>query len=208
VLELPNVDLICIDCTDNYIQAGKVLDECCSLIKFNSAKLITSRKFGYSNSWSYNLIEIPPINSKAEYSDFCINKLFKYISTEFVFIVQADSGIVNINLWSNDFLHYDYIGAPWWYDDNKNVGNGGFSIRSKALMEYIAHEPTQSNNPNEDDYICRERYDELIRVGFTFAPESIATKFSYEGNLKYKTPCQHFGYHGVNSSIKMNNHPN
>ena len=38
--------------------------------------------------------------------------------------------------WRPEFLDYDYIGAVWPHVlDKYNVGNGGFSLRSKALLE-------------------------------------------------------------------------
>jgi hypothetical protein len=52
--------------------------------------------------------------------------------------------IVRPELWSNDFLEYDYIGAPWMYSDTSYitdegehvpVGNGGFCLRSKKFLE-------------------------------------------------------------------------
>ncbi|QKF93734.1 hypothetical protein QKU48_gp0276 [Fadolivirus algeromassiliense] len=51
-----------------------------------------------------------------------------------ILIYQEDSCIFNTNI--NDFLKYDYIGAPWPKEFNHpyNVGNGGFSLRSKSVM--------------------------------------------------------------------------
>ena len=36
-----------------------------------------------------------------------------FFSTSHCLIVQPDSWITNPSKWSNDFLNYDYIGAPW-----------------------------------------------------------------------------------------------
>lgn len=52
-----------------------------------------------------------------------------------ILIYQEDSYIYKSNI--NDFLEYDYIGAPWNKNQNDNincVGNGGFSLRTKQCM--------------------------------------------------------------------------
>jgi hypothetical protein len=54
---------------------------------------------------------------------------------EKILIYQEDSCIFKSNI--NEFLDWDYIGAPWPYhqnDNEKGVGNGGFSLRSKNVM--------------------------------------------------------------------------
>ena len=62
----------------------------------------------------------------------------RYIRTSHVLFVQWDSWIVDPSMWRPQFLDCDYIGAPWWYRDGLNVGNSGFSIRSKALIDFLA----------------------------------------------------------------------
>ena len=48
-------------------------------------------------------------------------------------IFQTDSIILPKNkLLINDFLQYDYVGAPWV--SNNKVGNGGLSLRRKSKM--------------------------------------------------------------------------
>ena len=97
------------------------------------------------------IIKIHPIKNLVEYSRFIIKELNSFIETEFCLVTQGDGFIINPQLWSEEFLNYDYIGAPWRknshlvnsqgqtvdiLDLNKNrVGNGGFSLRSKKLLE-------------------------------------------------------------------------
>jgi hypothetical protein len=50
-----------------------------------------------------------------------------------VLLYQEDTIIFKNNI--SEFLHYDYIGAPWRGSNNlPSVGNGGFSLRNKDLM--------------------------------------------------------------------------
>ena len=57
-------------------------------------------------------IHIPALNLEG-YSKFIIEDLYKYFNTTHCLIVQSDSFIVNPNEWRDDFLNFDYIGAPW-----------------------------------------------------------------------------------------------
>ena len=54
---------------------------------------------------------------------------------EKILIYQEDSCIFKSNI--NDFINWDYIGAPWpknQTDNSIGVGNGGFSLRTKKCM--------------------------------------------------------------------------
>jgi len=47
-----------------------------------------------------------------EYSLFIIYALHHFIKTDFALIVQDDGWLVNIDHWDDQFLNYDYVGAP------------------------------------------------------------------------------------------------
>lgn len=70
------------------------------------------------------------------YSLMLMDKSFwEVFQGEKLLIHQEDSILFHNKI--DDFLHYDYIGAPWkvCQDDNlHHVGNGGFSLRSKSVM--------------------------------------------------------------------------
>ena len=60
------------------------------------------------------------------------------IKTEFMLGIHDDGFVINPNLWTDQFLKYDYIGAPWshtipYYGQKYRVGNGGFSLRFPVL---------------------------------------------------------------------------
>jgi len=66
------------------------------------------------------------------------NYFWDYFVGEKILIYQEDSILFKNNI--DDFLDWDYIGAPWPenQDDNKaGVGNGGISLRSKTVMKKI-----------------------------------------------------------------------
>jgi len=180
-LNLPNVSLIIIDCVE-YDRAKLSFDHCCSYINFGEAKILTHLDIN-----SPEIVKIPPITSIQQYSDFMIYELYKYCNTELMLIAQWDGFIKNMALWNDRFLEYDYIGAPWPSNVlfkgsplQFNVGNGGFSLRSKKLMEFMATDSRLTYHYLEDVMICQLNRAYLEMNGFTFAPIDIATQFSWE----------------------------
>ncbi len=62
-------------------------------------------------------------------------KFWENFVGEKILIYQEDSCIFKKNI--NNFINWDYIGAPWPKNQNDNsfkVGNGGFSLRTKQTM--------------------------------------------------------------------------
>jgi hypothetical protein len=71
-----------------------------------------------------------------EYNNLLLTKEFWVLFVgEKLLIYQEDTCIFKSNI--DDFLKWDYIGAPWPLEYNiskSSVGNGGFSLRSKKVM--------------------------------------------------------------------------
>jgi hypothetical protein len=104
-------------------------------------------------SSNINIIKTPYDNlSQSSYSIFLASiEFWNYLIGEKILIYQEDSCIFKKNI--NDFLEWDYIGAPWpkTQNDNPNsVGNGGFSLRTKQCMidviNKVSIQDTQFNN--------------------------------------------------------------
>lgn len=128
----------------------------------------------------FEVIQIPKIKNKDEYSEFIIDHLHRYFNTTHVLIVQWDSAVLDANEWSDTFLDYDVIGSSWAYNDDYNCGNGGFSLRSKKLMEHLAKDPQIVIKSPEDECIGRLYGRYLRGLGFKFAPKEVMNKFAYE----------------------------
>lgn len=133
------------------------------------------------------------------YSRFCIKDLNSYIDSEFCLIFQDDGFILNPNLWDDTFYEYDYIGAPWplyigWPQEGKQVGNGGFSLRSKKFLEVSSRLP--SSHLNEDTYILLTHRKNLEENSIKIAPVEVARKFSMEIPLDADHSIENcFGFH-------------
>lgn len=178
---ITNCTLFVIDCIQPEL-AVKALEKTCEQLTFKEVTLFSHEKpHNFNNNFKF--IKIDKINSLEQYSEFMIYKLADYINTEFCFSIHCDGFVIRPDLWSNEYLEYDYIGAPWRKDsyfivDNNRVGNGGVSIRSKKLMEYVKTIPNLKGN--EDVLICSTLKNSLEKQGFKFAPLDLASSFSVE----------------------------
>lgn len=182
-LHLPDVTLFGIDSHDKegILKAAK---ESNREVAFGSVNIITDDLFTPNGTREQR---------REDYSRFCIQNLHKHFHTSHVLIIHADGYIVNPLAWRNEWLQYDYIGAPWWFHkDEYNVGNGGFSLRSHKLCKYLSEANLEHMHP-EDHHICRTYRAALEEAGFKFAPEEVARQFSVEGE-KY---AGSFGFHGT-----------
>lgn len=193
-IALNNVTLVCVD--DDFKHAEEVMMKCMKEIEFGQKRLISSGIPFNIDSNDIHIASIDKLGSKEAYSKFIIKELHKYIDTDYALIVQHDGYVKNPEAWTNEFLNYDYIGAPWWYKDGKNVGNGGFSLRSKKLLELTAKMPITNFHP-EDHIVCREMRPYLESQGIKFAPEALASKFSFEGYFQQGVWSGQFGFHGA-----------
>lgn len=164
--------------------------------RLNRAKEICTKWIKFGEVVTLN----PDIRSKEAYSEFMIKEAYKYVKTTHCLIFQHDGYVNNWMAWDNVWLQYDYIGAPWHYQDGMAVGNGGFSLRSRRLMEIIATDTQISFTHPEDHHICRTYRPYLEQTyGIKFAPLEVAEKFSFEGYMQpNKVLKDQFGVHGSN----------
>ncbi len=191
--DLPSVTLCAVDCLNPGL-ALRAIDICGLQCNFGDVVFLSDTASRYKLD-GCRMVDIPRIGSVAEYSRFVVKELGRYFNTEFVLLVQWDGYIINPQSWRPEFLDYDYIGAPWgWYQDNHRVGNGGFSLRSRLLLDALRDEDIVALEP-EDEAIGR-RYRPLLeaKYGIRFAPEEIAEAFSYETVSPKGDP---FGFHGL-----------
>lgn len=178
-------------------------------IEFGSAKLITPDEV-YSEG--VETIKCESLNYE-QYNHFIVYRLHEYIDTEYALIVQNDGYVVNPYSWEDDFLNYDYIGAVWplptdnfsFRDPQGNiqrVGNGGFSLRSKKILQ-VASNLNLEWKPyygfyHEDGFFSVHNRAIYELKGCIFAPIDVAVKFSQEMNVPENEGTIPFGFHGRN----------
>jgi len=90
-----------------------------------------------SNNNNINIIKLDYDNmTRNEYSNYLMTSHFwDLLKGDKILIYQEDSLILKKNIM--DFIHYDYIGAPFPKDTDdtpNSVGNGGLSLRTRHKM--------------------------------------------------------------------------
>lgn len=190
MIRLPEVTLLGVDCINiNRLMVAAQI--CQRKIEFGKVALLSS--IASSNK---DIICIPHIRTIEDYSKFMIKNVHEYVHTDYALIIQWDGFILNPDAWDDMFLQYDYIGAPWPYTSEYIVGNGGFSLRSKRLLSILSQDKHITSFHPEDFQIGRTYREYLEAKGIIFAPESIAMRFSIEGNNKYGHKWNNeFGFH-------------
>ena len=143
---------------------------------------------------------IPVIKSSNDYSHQVLSLSPDNFSEDRLLIIQWDGFPVAQKYWTDEFLKYDYIGAPlhgpegWW------VGNGGFSLRSKKLLRSIKElnirvDGSSKQDQPEDQLICLRNGARLKKNGIEFAPLNIAKKFSFQHGMIDKKSLGFHSYH-------------
>ncbi|WP_152562470.1 DUF5672 family protein [Caballeronia grimmiae] len=192
-VDLSQVTLCAVDCI-NPVLAIRALQNSRRHCLFGETLLLTDQHI----ECDARVALIAPIRSKQEYSQFILKELGQYITTPWVLLVQWDGYVVAPSAWTDEFLAYDYIGARWpSYSDGMAVGNGGFSLRSKRLLNALSSDSgfTPDATTGEDELICRAFRPALeTNYGIRFAPEDVADRFSVE---IAPTPGPTFGFHGL-----------
>jgi hypothetical protein len=177
--------------TSQHILAANALINSVSNFKFDQI-LIYSDKHEPWCGLEVQIIE--KIKTIQKYNEIVLKDLIHDLRADYVLIIQYDGFVINHNCFDDKFLTYDYIGAPWYHLCENNVGNGGFSLRSKALLEFLANIENINFEIPEDVFICQHLRSQNKLNNFNFPEIDVAAKFSFEFPVaKEKT----FGFHGV-----------
>lgn len=192
-IELPSVTL-CAAASVNVPATVAALRACLDKISFADCLLFSHGGAPVSGT-GIRLVPISRLSSSRDYSEFILRGLADHLQTPHCLIVQWDGFVLHADQWDPAFLQFDYIGAPWpQFSDGFDVGNGGFSLRSRRLLD-ACRDPRFRMEGAEDLAICRTNRDLLeTEHGIRFADRLIAEQFSYERT----TPSEPtFGFHGV-----------
>jgi hypothetical protein len=207
LLDLSAITLLCVETRDPVL-AHFAIQKCTKQARFGKVVLITdlAKLSDRPDDQASNpaedqkvtrlpgveYIQAPPIKTTKDYSDLLLTSLRQYVSSTHVLIMQWDSFILHPELWTNDFLEYDYIGAVWPHHPDTPVGNGGFSLRSVKLLEAL-ESPTITKRHPEDFCICVDNKTTLeSQFGIRFAPPQVAEQFAVERSDWHPA----FGFHG------------
>lgn len=188
MIQLPDVTVVCATTKDH----GKSIEAIHKTLQHIAPKKVILFSDVLYISDVFHCYVIDRFKSVEDYNRFIFKELHKHINTSHILVIQHDGYVIDGEAWDDAFLKYDYIGAPWTYTDGRNVGNGGFSLRSTRLHQILSAEEFEYFSP-EDEKICRYYRQTLeMKHGIKFAPEEVAHRFSYE---MHQPKVNTFGFH-------------
>jgi len=180
MISLPNVTLILVSGPPGYDvdDAVVALKHSQKGIEFGEVKFIQLGSITGIDSWSKSIVY----------------DMHKYVDTDFALLIHENGFVVNPESWDDDWLNYDFVGAPWplpsdpvsyrdVYGNIVRVGNS-VSIRSKRLMELPSKLDMEwkeyYGNHHEDGFICCHNRHLFEGRGMSFAPLEVAKWFGRE----------------------------
>lgn len=191
-LSLPNVTLLCLTNLD-FEGHKRAIDRSCEGVEYGGVKLIWDEKITSIDDWNYKIVY----------------DLHRYVDTDFALLIHADGHVVHPEKWRDEFLEYDFVGAPWplphddysYRDTNGNivrVGNS-VSLRSKKLMELpsklgLEFKP-YFGTTNEDGKLTCEWRHIMLEHGIKYAPLEVAIHFSKEHEIPENEGLETFAFH-------------
>jgi hypothetical protein len=158
----------------------------------------------------YEHIPIQPFGSVGDWGKFVVFDLHQHIRTDHIILIHADGFIVNPQSWTEEFLEYDYIGAPWPipkdnYSYRDHFGNiirvgNSVSLRSKKILQLpsklgLDWSSADHGYFHEDGFLCVQSRHILQAHGISYAPLSVACQFSREKTIPENRAVEPFAFH-------------
>lgn len=192
-LHLPDVTLCCVDTRDVNLALAAIA-RCMAQVRFARVLFFTQRSLVGVAPEGVELIDVE-VPSVQAYSAFMLRGLAPHVHSSHALVAQWDGFVRDTSRWDPAFLQWDYIGAPWpGRPAGRSVGNGGFSLRSRKLLQALLQPDMQMTHP-EDLAICDVNRARLERDhGIRIAPIEVAQRFAYE---RVAPPSPTFGFHGL-----------
>jgi hypothetical protein len=213
-LSTPSLTLLAIDGTGKLTKPYlDLLEALARMVRVREARFL-SADLG-ARSPGIDCVRVDTMDYRA-YGRFCVEQLANHVSTSHCLCVQLDGFVVNPALWDDEFLRFDYIGAPWRSRPDRPfpapawVGNGGFSLRSRRFLERTASLRWSDDDwrgarlpprhvGNEDYFLCVLQRAALEDAGMRFAPVDLAARFSLQSGDAlgaWHSLRTVFGFHG------------
>ena len=213
-LQLPEVTLMAMTSV-KVMETVKAMKYSLREIDFGDAVFISDKKPVYLPK-NIRFSKTSRLNNIDDFNYKMIYELTDHIHTDYVMIVHYDGFVVHPECWREEFLDYDYIGAPWpdphddftYRDINGNLQRVGNSvgIRSKRLLDF----PNEAKLPfeadhgyfHEDGFLCVKNRHLVEAAGMKIAPIDVAKYYSHEHMIPEIEGITPFAFHkwmGTNS---------
>jgi hypothetical protein len=205
MLDLSRVTLLFVETRAHKI-TERVIADCLSKADFGDVLIYTDQPdlIRVDANRRGRIISCPDFPNKREAGRFYYSEAMSKVYTDFALMLEWDAGIFDPAKWRPEFFDYDYIGAPWPRSRHQpnavfDVGNGGFTLMSRGLGEYICRHAEDFPVFTDMD-VCRVQRGVYEAFGFKWPKAELASCFAWE--LGYRNP-DNFGFHGAFRWIDM-----
>lgn len=203
LLELPSVTLLCVE-TQMHEMARRAISDTVAKVKFAEV-VIHTNKPDLIPIGGARYVDLQHLPDKIQHGTYCYNDSPKSVTTPHMIFLEWDGAVRDVRAWEPSFLDYDYIGAPWpgkragqWTPrEGCSVGNGGFTLWSKKLMDCLSANRATLRVAT-DTHISIEHRRALENLcGAKWASEPVGFQFSYEHGTNEERSRPSFGVHDV-----------
>jgi hypothetical protein len=178
--DLPQVTLCCVD-TRTPELALYAMRRCMAHLAFARCVLVSTEAARALDLSGIELVTIAPLRSIDDYSRHVLKGMAPLLHTSHMLLIQWDGFVRDAQLWTDDFLDFDYIGAPWVSGELAGqVGNGGFTLRSRKLLQALQEERFAAHNPEDLCLAVTHRAALEHDFGICFADLPTAQRFACE----------------------------
>ena len=200
-----NVTLLMFDGGANVNLSTSVMNRCAKMLPWGAVKLFLHQRPTVTPECEWHLM--PRLDWPRGNACWYLSMMPFLFDTSHALVIQRDGYVIHPEKWQDDWLQWDYIGAPWPEYLIKagsyeyRTGSGGFQLRSKRLS--VATSELYREHPCRlpvDAYECQYLRPHLEQRGLQFAPIGEAIRFAYENPIKEFpnwTVEDSFGFHGA-----------
>lgn len=207
--KMSNITLVAV-ATKEIEETAKALEYSQRGLEFEEVLFFASHDPCPEGKGNYSFHKIPAFKDVGEWGKFIIFELHKFIRTKYIILIHADGFIVHPEEWTQEFLDYDYIGAPWplpkdTFSYRDGLGNiirvgNSVSLRSKKILELPEKLGLEWGNADhgyfhEDGFLCVQHREALMKSGIKFSPLSVACRFSRERTIPENKDIKPFAFH-------------
>lgn len=186
MLDLSTISLVAIDRAQTS-RTALAMQQCLANARFLNVYLFTDQ--GQVATPGIICVPIPRLAGQAARREFLLTTLpiYRDMFGTHVLIVQHNGFILRAGSWSESFLDYDYVGAPW------EEGGDGFSLHSRQLLETLHPNPDAGWEAGFSTLFHQQSV--LEARGVKFAPPDVARRFVAWNEIHEDA----FGFQGWNT---------
>lgn len=200
VLNLPDVTLVVAETRCHELIRLAITDIVLK-IKFGGIVIHTDKPELIGIPAPATYVRVPDWPNKIAQGSFYYMDAAVAAKTSHALLMEWDAGLRDVMCWTDEFLKYDYIGAPWvWARGTRHtVGNGGFVLLSKRMADHVHANRNTFRIKTDVDYSQVRRIQLEREIGAKWAPQELAYQFSYEhGFERHRSESKpSFGYHDI-----------